>query len=175
MSSGTLCKAVAHKKNKKQFISKSLNSVFIVIILSLNSVLTFWNQSQMYHPYHAIPIQCLGWNMFEVKPRDWSLVLAYEGGFAHLIASTLGSRVSSSAVCPVISCIVITLAHLIQLLVEQKKQNYSVAYLRIEDPNGKVEIAFLAARSQVAQRKEQTIPHSPTGNGLHSTYRSTIS
>lgn len=155
MSSGTLCKAVAHKKNKKQFISKSLNSVFIVIILSLNSVLTFWNQSQMYHPYHAIPIQCLGWNMFEVKPRDWSLVLAYEGGFAHLIASTL--------------------AHLIQLLVEQKKQNYSVAYLRIEDPNGKVEIAFLAARSQVAQRKEQTIPHSPTGNGLRSTYRSTIS
>lgn len=96
--------------------------------------------------------------MFEVKPRDCGLILAYEGGFAHLIASTLGSRVSSSAVCPVISCIVITLAHLIQLLVEQKKQNYSVAYLRTEDPNGKVEIAFLAARSQVARRKEQTIP-----------------
>lgn len=34
----------------------------------------------------------------------------------------------------------------------------SVAYLRTEDPSGKVEIAFLVARSQVAPRKQQIIP-----------------
>lgn len=33
----------------------------------------------------------------------------------------------------------------------------SVAYLRTEDPNGKVEVAFLAARSRVAPKKQQSI------------------
>lgn len=34
----------------------------------------------------------------------------------------------------------------------------SVAYLRTEDPSGKVEVAFLTARSRVAPRKQQSIP-----------------
>lgn len=34
----------------------------------------------------------------------------------------------------------------------------SVAYLRTEDPNGKVEVAFLVARSRVAPKKQQSIP-----------------
>ena len=34
----------------------------------------------------------------------------------------------------------------------------SVAYLRSEDPSGRVEVAFLAARSRVAPRKQQSIP-----------------
>ena len=33
----------------------------------------------------------------------------------------------------------------------------SVTYLRTKDPSGQVEIAFLAARSRVAPRKQQTI------------------
>lgn len=34
----------------------------------------------------------------------------------------------------------------------------SVAYLRTEDPSGRVEVAFLVARSRVAPRKQQSIP-----------------
>lgn len=34
----------------------------------------------------------------------------------------------------------------------------SVAYLRTEDPSGKVEVAFLTARSRVAPKKQQTMP-----------------
>lgn len=36
----------------------------------------------------------------------------------------------------------------------------SLAHLRTEDPSGKVEVAFLVARSRVAPRKQQSIPHS---------------
>lgn len=34
----------------------------------------------------------------------------------------------------------------------------SVAYLRTEDPSGKVEVAFLTARSRVAPKKQQPMP-----------------
>ena len=33
-----------------------------------------------------------------------------------------------------------------------------VAYLRTEDPTGRIEVAFLAARSRVAPKKQQSIP-----------------
>lgn len=33
-----------------------------------------------------------------------------------------------------------------------------MAYLRTENPEGKVEVAFVAARSRVAPKKQQTIP-----------------
>ncbi len=47
----------------------------------------------------------------------------------------------------------------IHIFCDASEQAYgSVAYLRTESPEGKVGVAFVAARSQVAPKKQQTIP-----------------
>lgn len=47
----------------------------------------------------------------------------------------------------------------IHVFCDASEQAYgSVAYLRTEDPDGEVEVSFLAARSRVAPRKQQSIP-----------------
>lgn len=173
MSSGTRCKAVAHKKHKKQFISKWLNSVFIVIILSLNSVLTFWNQGQMYHPYHAIPIQCLGWNMFEVKPRDWGLVLAYEGGICAL--DSLNSGQQSLFIC----CLSCNFMHChysctFDPVIGWAEETELLSCLP-QDWGSQWQGGDRLPGSSITSSTEKGADHSPTGNGLRSTYRSTIS
>ncbi len=47
----------------------------------------------------------------------------------------------------------------IHIFCDASEQAYgSVAYLRTESPEGKVGVAFVAARSRVAPKKQQTIP-----------------
>ncbi|KAI2668878.1 Polyprotein P3 [Labeo rohita] len=47
----------------------------------------------------------------------------------------------------------------IHIFCDASEQAYgSVAYIRTENPEGKVEVAFVAARSRVAPKKQQTIP-----------------
>ena len=53
----------------------------------------------------------------------------------------------------------LTSARDIHVFCDASERSYGlVAILRTEDPSGKVVVAFLAARSRVAPRKQQSIP-----------------
>ncbi len=63
----------------------------------------------------------------------------------------------------------------IHVFCDASEQAYgSVAYLRMENIEGQVEIAFLAARSRVAPRKQQSIPRLELCTALSGTQLSKV-